>query len=477
MKTRENIATERSIKYRLVLTIIVLSVACFGIYGVSAALNRGVSLETEESAFSNECVSVVEDVSASAGGAIEFDCPPVSEEEFIHPGVVYTQSEIDSWSTSSPEYNRLAGTCAGTITAPSSGSCATRNPPVVYGTRIDCGGNGKDDDCELNLGLKDQSGFAKVQAVLWAADNDPARRDKVISYLQEFRTVTSFEDDSIEQWRLVAGWSCTQLAQAAEIIDYQDDQFKRFLRDVCYPILHWAINPNWHASFAESKLAIAAYLGDEELWTDAKLYFNERLKQSVYHSEYDGDEVNPIHYEDKSTEISPGVHIVPDRIHTDEGQPHRSLTKTHWGDNWGGQINDDYTLKSSLPIVDGINAERLRDLAHVNMSYGAWVSAARTIQAQGEQLEQHAYDRILTGWSYHADRVLAYLETGTVPDPSPLNAIEGGAQFKQGFFAAKAFLGADTPSSINDLLDRSEIKNFAAAGTLHMVGEAFTDGQ
>lgn len=467
-------------KTKIISAGIILIVAGFLLAGVTFAATS-VKFEAESATNLSTCAKKINSSTASAGQALEFDCPEPEPEPggFVHPGVVYTKAEIDSWSTSSPEYSRLAGTCASTVIPTAGSSCYDRNIPVVFGTSIDSGSDIRDDNNEMNRGFAVQSGFAKIQAVLWAADNNNARRNKVISYLEQYRSVTSYQYEPVQQWRLVSGWSCTNLAQAAEIINYQDNEFKRFLRDVCYSIMDWYAGPNWHASFADSKLAIAAYLGDEELWADAKAYFYERIKQSIYHSKYDGNKVNPLHKEDNVITNADGTKSVLPRIHTSTGVASYNPTAQNWGSNVGPtQINSDYTINTADygPAVDGMNGERNRDLGHVNMSYGAWVNAARTIRAQGEQLEQHAYDRILAGWGYHASRVLAYLQTGTVPAPAPLQSEEGGAQFRQGFFPARTFLGSDTPQSIHNSLLRTEIKDFPAGGTLHMVGEAFTDG-
>jgi hypothetical protein len=445
---------------------------------VLANSSNSINFEAENGSLSGN-VNAVSDINASGNSAIQFTNDSA---RFVHPGVVFTKTEIDSWSTSSPEYTRLASTCAGNLN-PTTVSCIERSTPITFGTSINSNGEIRNESNELNLGYKHQSGFAKIQAVLWAADNNNARREKVISYLDKYRTVTSLEWDPVEQYRLVSGWSCTNLAQAAEIINYQDIQFKRFLKEVCYPVMDWVSNPNWHASFADSKLAIAAYLGDEELWADAKAYFNIRIKQSIFHRTYDGDKVNPMRLEDKQTPVydSSGVKIgtlVPARIFTGYSTPNLNSTLNQWGKGWGvPQINNDYTFNSIFtPLIDGVNAERMRDLAHVNMSYAAWVNGARTIRAQGEQLESHAYARLLAGWGYHAQRVLTYAQTGTIPNPNTYNG-DGGVIRFQGYYPARKFFAAETPKSILDMLQLPDVKNFAAAGALHMVGEAFTDSQ
>src|SRR5699024_10866249 len=108
-----------------------------------------------------------------------------------------------------------------------------------------------------------ESVYIKVQALLWTADQTPERHAKLVAMFQSLGRVESFEEDAGEQYRLVAGWSCTNLAQAGALADYQGHEFKAFLTDVCYPLLDWPLGPNWHASFADSRLAIAAYIGDE----------------------------------------------------------------------------------------------------------------------------------------------------------------------------------------------------------------------
>ncbi len=377
-----------------------------------------------------------------SGGGAGTDAPAAggdgdggsSSPTFGYP--VYTQAEIDAWDTSSAEYTRLANSWAGRVD----------RAHTSYGTEIS--------SSERDV-LKDEAVFIKVQAVLWAADGDAERHAKVTAMLDELRSVTSWEWDAGEQYRLVAGWVCTNLAQAAAIIDYRDPEFVSFLVDECYPILDWTNGPNWHASFADSKVAIAAYVGDSDLWEDAKEYFYARIGQSIYHSAYDGDTVLP--------------------LLNDNGRPNVGLTTLHWG---GGvdasQINDDFTAVNPAQFPDGVNAERMRDLGHVSMGLGAFMHAARTVLAQGDMLEPHAYTRLREAYAHHGFRVLTYLNTGTIPEPEPIQG-DGGSALKQGWLGACKLFGDDTPTDVLTLCSHEEVTGFAAAGANHLVAEAFAD--
>jgi hypothetical protein len=363
----------------------------------------------------------------------------------VRPGVVYTQAEIDAWAPTGSEYTRLKSSWAGNAT----------RAHTSYGTEIS--------SVERDL-LKDESGYMKVEAVLWAADGDAARRAKVVTMLNELRTVTSWQWDAGEQYRLVAGWACTNIAQAASIIGYQDPQLLRFLVDECYPVLDWPQNPNWHASFADSKLAIAAYAGDPVLWADAKSYFYTRIAQSIFHATYDGTRVTP--------------------LRNTAGTVMTTATLQQWGNNSksaGAQVNQSGTnfvfVETGL-AVNGANAERRRDLGHVSMGLGAWMHGARTILAQGNTLEPHARDRLLAGYAHHGQRVLTHLDTGTVPYPTvmspPSSPTADGSRF-QGWFGARRLFGASTPSAVTTLLNRTGIVGYPPAGANHLVAEQFAD--
>jgi hypothetical protein len=192
-------------------------------------------------------------------------------------------------------------------------------------------------------------------------------------------------------------------------VGYSDSTFRRFLVQVCYPLLDWSNGGNWHAGFADSKLAVAAYVGDATLWADAKAYFYRRIAQSIYHATYDAGKVRP--------------------LLNSNGTPAVGLTQSRWGGTWGAtQVNSDFTPIQPALFPSGTNAERTRDLSHVSMGLGGWMRAIRTIRAQGDTVDAHAYDRLRAGYAHHAQRVLAYLNTGVIPAPT---AVRGDVEARQ----------------------------------------------
>jgi hypothetical protein len=270
------------------------------------------------------------------------------------------------------------------------------------------------------------------------------------------RAIRSWQWDKVEQYRLVAGWATTNLAQAAAIVGYRDPAFTRFLRDVNYPIMDWPGAGNWQGSFADSKLAVAVYLNDAALYADAKAYFYRGVAQSNYRSAYDGNKVRP--------------------VLANDGTPSSSRTIQAWGGYFGApQVKSDFTFVAPSYVTDGFNNETIRDLGHVSMGLGAWMHGARTILARGDTFEGEAYVRLRAAYALHAKRVLAYKNTGVIPVPTTVRG-DGGTVLNQGWFGARRLFKSDTPADVLTLCDHPHVKSFAAAGANHLVAEAFTDG-
>lgn len=360
--------------------------------------------------------------------------------DFGHP--VYTRAWIDGWSTSDPGYTPLASSYGG------------NNSRVItsYGTAITTTQRRND--------LRDDSVYAKCQAALWAADGSTTRRNKVIEVLEAVKNVTVYETQP-GQDNLVAGWFATNLCQAAAIVGYEDASFSSFLRDVIYPMLDWPTGGNWHASFADSRLAIAAYLKDPALWVDARSYLFFRLPQTIYHSAFDGSTVVPLRGGDWPQ--------------TQSQSPHLNRTQQHWGGVWGAsQVGPGFAaVYEGVPLPDGCDAERVRDLSHPCMGLTAWQQALHTLIAQGDTIPAPIWDRIVAAADYHAQRVLHYENTGTMPDPAPVNGTGGNLGFS--WWGLRRLLGDDCPESVHLVLQTEAVTGLHPAGANHTVAERFCD--
>jgi hypothetical protein len=101
---------------------------------------------------------------------------------------------------------------------------------------------------------------------------------------------------------------------------------------------------------------------------------------------------------------------------------------------------------------------------------------ARTILAQGDALEQHAYDRLHAAYAHHGDRVLTYLNTGSIPAPVPTQG-DGGGSLNQAWFGARALFDSNTPADVLALCNHDDVTGYPPAGANHLVAEPFADEQ
>ncbi len=403
------------------------------------------------------------DLTVLAEQAIDSWPPPGPT--FGHP--VYTQAQVDKWSTKSPEYSRLASSWAGNV----------NRTQYNYGTAVSID--------ERDKGLKDMGVWAKTQAVLARAElNDGTTAQRTVAATRVTKIgeqLTKMCDIGLgyeppekcfaldgygtpptdnKQHRLVLGWCLTNYCQAASLVNYRNVRFDAFLRRIS-PLLYWTGSSNWQASFDDSFLAVAVYLKDQPMYEEAKKRFYHHLASQVYHPTHDGTKVAPLHKEDGQNPP----------LHTGAGTPNVSWTVSEWG-----YIESDMTARhQGVPLAAGSHTEDNRDLGHVQMAHGAHVHSCRTILAQGDVLEPHAHARVLAALDNNAKRVLYNLKNpGKFQAPIPVSGDGGGSRF-QAWWGAKVLFGSATPASVTEMLGRSEVKTYAPAGANHMVAEAFAD--
>lgn len=358
--------------------------------------------------------------------------------------VVYTQSEIDAWTTGSA-YTALAA----------DGWGSTSRSVTDHGTATM-------DTITQSL-IRDDGGYAKVQAVLWAVDGSPTRLAKVIEVLDGVKDITAHATTSSQgQRNLECSWGFTNMVQAAAIIgraNYDNAQFDSFLENIAYPMMDWSTGMNWLASFIDCRFAIASYLEDATLWADAMDYLDYRIKQCIFHDTYDSGVVEPIR------NSSGWPNIWPDVVN---GSINDGLTLTHWND----QVSTGSPYELTAP--DGTSAERLRDMSHESQGMSSLIHACRTIEACGGTVPTHVHERVKAFVNYHASRVLYHAETGLYLAPEGDQEPGGGAMY-DGWFGAKKYLGADASSDVDDLLVHSEVTSRDIGGANQTVAERLAD--
>jgi hypothetical protein len=297
----------------------------------------------------------------------------------------------------------------------------------------------------------DDSIAAKVQALLWEVGPDtekPMRLANVDKILAAYQGVTSFAPDAKEQRRLVAGWAATNLAQAISLTGLTDHPGVRFLTDVCYGpdengrvLLWWTTGANWLASFADSRLAIAAVSGGSGLWNYALNYFEVAIAQSIYHDVWDGLAIRSL---------------------TTPGQ-----TQQHWN-HTADRVPPSL---SADRLSRGETAEEDRDLSHDMMGLAAWVHGALTIVHQGCDLPRHVTARLVSAYERKAAIALNLMGGGSYQYPL------GGGAWKTGWLPALTLFGSYLLPTVDSLLAQHPSLATSGVGYNHLIAEGLTDAR
>lgn len=360
----------------------------------------------------------------------------------------YTDADAAKWVTTHPEYSRLAGNWGGNI---------NRTTDVVSAS-IPSWSDTTGWTNTMNAAI-----WAKCQGLLWRADDNVTRQQKAHAKIDAFaamsKTWPTLDPDNT---RLSTSWIISNLVQACWITEYPKANIESFLRWVVN-YMDWWGGGNWHAGFAAVRLMVAGYLADPVMFDDAMDYFDYRIPQTLYHSQYDGANVRGVAGTSQASNpatLWPGV--------KNDTTLDPNATKVHW---WNQTNGSNFVLISPQ---DGAGAERSRDLSHESMGLKSWLDAALCIKANGRTVPTHAHDRLKAHIALHSSRTLAFLQTGTTPSPFPSPA--GGTGLYGGWQTSKKYLGAATPAAVNSLLQRTEITTASPTGTNQMSAEAFAEG-
>ena len=325
----------------------------------------------------------------------------------------------------------------------------------------------------------DDARYAKCQAVLWAADGNATRRNKVIEVLEAFKNIrTIYARSKLTtpnggQSRLELSWCIPSLCEAAHIIGYDDPIWDGFLNFI-YPELLWRTSVNWQATMANSRMSIANALNDNTKRADATAFFNFYLARGVYHSAYDGGSINPmpnVWWDDPTVLSAPG---------------HQTTTNDHWWNSvvvpapWTAQ-----DPRSGYTFVSGIDGEFRRDWNHQAMSAVGFFNCARNIVLAGGTVSAESHARLLAFATVFSARALYYLDNGTLSGSGYPSWDNGGsgtpdqssAAIRMCWYIIKTYLGGSTPANVNTIINsRSLAYSQDSAGFNAVAAELMAEG-
>jgi hypothetical protein len=380
--------------------------------------------------------------------------------------VLYDQATIDAWNTTDviPNTTTSAYTAVSNRLNSAMGgntrSITDRGTGALQGIIRDQGASGWAYDAR----------YAKMQAVLWAADGSATRRNKVIEVLDSVKDCrgiqytgrSTYEDG---QQKLELSWAVPNWCEAAWIIGYSDANFDAFL-DSVYQYLLWRVGGNWHGTMANARWSIANFRNSDTKRTDAMAFFEFYIKRAIYHATYDG------------TSIVPTVNLFWDDPNILTAAGHSTNTASHW---WSSVTSSSpWTARdprSGYTFASGIDAEFRRDWNHTAMAIAGWANCARNIQLYGGTVPAHAHARIRECANIFGQRVLHIVDNngtgfnyvaGTESPSYPTYDNGGSGTVDRSFahamvwpYVVKTYLAGETPASVNSLIARSRV--YAAA--------------
>ena len=205
--------------------------------------------------------------------------PQVRESDFIHPGLLHNQAELDFikqqvQAKQDPWFGGWKKLLEADISNMNWQSKAIEH--VLRGgyNRPDIGASD----------LERDSSAAYSQAIQWVVAEDPRHAQKAIAILNDWAfTLKSIGEHDA---KLLVGMTGVNMINAAEIIRHtstlwqEEDivRFEKMLLDVHYEVIKdffdWA-NGNWDASMIQTMLSIGVFVDSDEIFQRAVKYFLE----------------------------------------------------------------------------------------------------------------------------------------------------------------------------------------------------------
>lgn len=350
----------------------------------------------------------------SGGGA------PGGGSGFTHPGVMYSEAQLDlmateansSGSNRQATYNTmLSRTAVGGTNVGMAYSSLSWNSHAI--SVVGRGSSGSPD--QGGSDLMADSMAALVHAMIWRLKGTRANASKACDILNAWSgTITQilFDTTTWSDGKLLAGWTGTLLARAGEIMAYsgwtagagETALDKASLQNVLKTIWVPHINTNWNggganwlASFTDSMIQIGVFCDDQDVFDTGIAMWRGNVPAAFWMS---GD-TNSWPQLVSSTPPSSGLPISAPGTMYDRSTTSASSLRSYW--------------RSPTSWPNGLEGEMGRDFHHTAMGYAATFNGAETAWHQGVDLYGEQQTRLVTSCELFAKFIYDTIVNGTNP--------------------------------------------------------------
>jgi hypothetical protein len=333
--------------------------------------------------------------------------PPPPVGTFTHPGVMYSAAQLNyvkqqlavgaqPWTT---EYSNVTTRTVSTTSESLSRGVAYSSlswiPHPVSVVRRHSSGSNSVGDADLIC----DGQAALVHALIWAYKGTRANALKAIEIINAWSgTITEivYDVSTSADGKLLAGWTGTLYARAAEIIRHtftpaggetalNVTRLSQKFRDVWLPKLtvgHNGGGANWLMSFCDSIVQIGVFLDDQAVFEDGLAKWRQWVP-SIFYMRTDVPRWSQL----------AGMPIPPPQTMYDVSTITEAKMRTYW-----------YGLNTAVgQHPNGVAGESGRDAHHSAMGFAAALNVAETCRHQGVDLYGEQRARLVAAMETNAN--------------------------------------------------------------------------
>ena len=334
--------------------------------------------------------------------------PPVSG--FVHPGVMYTRAQLDfvkaklaanqaPWTTA---YSRMLSSSGGNgaNTGVAYGSASYTPTPRAWIGRGAYNGDGStyDSDCMNDLRA------ALCHALIWYYKGTRASAQKSIEIMNGWATTLTeikFDATNWADGKLLAGWTGTMFARAAELIKHtftptggetalNVTAVQNVLINEWWPLIgfgHSGAGANTLTTMADAMIQIAVFLDDQAKFDSAVQFMRDQILGVIWMV---GDD-NPYAWADPRTFTYTSTSVT---LTAPNGLPYAPKNSQYdkEGLNYNNFMKNYWYQPTTLP--SGLETETGRDFHHMAMGHAGIGNVCETAWHQGTDLYEEFRARL-----------------------------------------------------------------------------------